>query len=226
MARLVVPGYPHHVTQRGNRKQATFFCDDDYLEYLALLRRHQARAQLEILAYCLMPNHVHLVTVPGRPDSIAKLLRVTHHRYALRINARNDWQGHLWQERFHSFVMDEPHLLAAVRYIELNPVRAGLCRRPDQWRWSSVHAHLHERPDPIVNVAPMCDRIADWASFLRAADSGPSNDALREHTSTGRPAGDAAFIAELEALSGRRLHRLKPGPPAKRELKPGPPAKS
>lgn len=213
MARLVVPGYPHHVTQRGSRRQTTFFCDDDYLEYLALLRKHQARAGVEIWAYCLMPNHVHLVAVPEKKDSLAKLVRVAHHRYALGVNSRNGWQGHLWQERFHSFVMDERHLLATVRYIELNPVRAGLCGHPDQWRWSSIHAHLHGRRDPIVNVSPMGQRISDWGSYLSGPDGGgPTDDDLREHTRTGRPAGDEPFISELEALSGRRLRKRKPGP--------------
>lgn len=200
MARLVVPDYPHHVTQRGNRKQKTFFCDEDYLAYLALLNEHRVRAEVEIWAYCLMPNHVHLVIVPRQKDGITKLLRIAHHRYALRINTRNGWQGHLWQERFHSFVMDERHLLAAVRYIELNPVRAGFCRRPDQWRWSSVHAHWHGRPDPIVNVSPMRERISDWAKYLSDSNDGPTDDDLRQHTKAGRPAGDPEFIARLETL--------------------------
>jgi putative transposase len=123
---VVAVGAPHHVTQRGNNRQRVFHSQQDDQLYLALLAERAWQYECRLLGYCLMPNHVHLVAVPGRPDSVAKLLRVTHHRYALRINTRNDWQGHLWQERFHSFVMDEPHLLAAVRYIEMNPVRAGI----------------------------------------------------------------------------------------------------
>ena len=215
MARLVVPGYPHHVTQRGSRKQQTFFRDDDYQAYLALLRKHQKPAKVEIWAYCLMPNHVHLVVVPADKDGIAKLLRVTHHRYALRINTRYGWQGHVWQERFHSFVMDEAHLLAAVRYIELNPVRAGLCARPESWRWSSVHAHLGDRPDALVHAEPMRERISDWAGYLATSSEGPTDDDLRAHASTGRPAGDAGFISMLETRTGRRLRPRKPGPQAR-----------
>jgi putative transposase len=215
MARLVVPGYPHHVTQRGSRKQQTFFRDDDYLAYLAMLHKQQNRAQTEIWAYCLMPNHVHLVMVPMEKDGIARLLRVTHHRYALRINERNGWQGHLWQERFHSFVMDEAHLLAAVRYVELNPVRAGLCEHPACWRWSSVHAHLCDAPDPIVTVGPMRERISDWAAYLATSNVGPSDDDLRDHSRSGLPAGTSNFVSMLETLSGRRLRALKPGPKAR-----------
>jgi putative transposase len=212
MARLVIPGYPHHITQRGNRKQSTFFCDADYLKYRSLLRANLPKSGVEIWAYCLLPNHVHLVAVPNESDGLARLLRVTHHRYARHINARNNWQGHLWQERFHSFPMDEPHLLAAVRYVELNPVRAGLCEKPEQWRWSSVHAHLGGTPDPLLNPAPMADLVTEWATYLSAPGCGPTDNDLRWHTGTGRPAGNDAFIRKLESLSGRRLRPLKPGP--------------
>jgi len=215
MARLVVPGFPHHVTQRGSRKQTTFFSDDDYRVYLSLLQDYRLKAHVEIWAYCLMPNHVHLVAVPQQPDSLEKLLRNAHHRYARRINVRNGWQGHLWQERFHSFVMDEAHLLAAVRYVELNPVRAGLCSHPAEWRWSSVHAHLNARPDPVVDRRPMCERIPNWQAYLAETSSGPTDHELRHHAMTGLPAGNEAFVAGLEAMFGMRLRRLPPGPKPK-----------
>ena len=212
MARLVIPGLPHHITQRGSRKQATFFSNDDYAEYLALLHKNLGSAGVDIWAYCLMPNHVHLIAVPRNPDSLSKLLRLTHHRYARYINDGHGWQGHLWQERYHSCVMDENHLMAAVRYIELNPVRAGLCERPDDWRWSSVHAHLFGDPDPVLSTEPMAIRVSDWASYLSAPEHGPSIDDIRRHTNTGRPAGDDGFVELLEALTGRTLRREKPGP--------------
>ena len=131
MPRLVVPGFPHHITQRGNRRMKTFFCDDDYVAYLDLLSAAQADSGVSVWAYYLMPNHVHLVVVPQAKDSLASLFRTVHRHYTRRINFREHWRGHLWQERFHSFVMDERHLMAAVRYIELNPVRARLCSRPE-----------------------------------------------------------------------------------------------
>lgn len=216
MARIVVPGYPHHVTQRGNRGQRTFFETTDYLTYLNLLNELKGKAGVDIWAYCLMPNHVHLIVVPKRPSSLAKLFGPAHHRYARRFNIARDWVGHLWQERFHSFVMDEQHLLAAVRYVELNPVRAGLCAHPDDWRWSSAPAHLHDAPDSLVIVPAMRERISNWRSFLSDDLRPEMLESLRVHTRTGRPAGSRKFIEELEALTGRRLRRSKPGPAPRR----------
>ena len=111
----------------------TFFSSADYRAYLALFSQKKADAGVAVWAYCLMPNHVHLVVVPEREDSLAQLFRFTHLRYTRRINVREEWRGHLWQERFHSCVLDEHHLLATVRYVELNPVRAGLCAAPMDW---------------------------------------------------------------------------------------------
>jgi len=211
-ARVVIPGYPHHVTQRGSRRQRTFFRDEDYCKYLELLASYRRRFGVEIWAYCLMPNHVHHVAVPGQRESLAKLLQLTHQRYSRYVNARENWEGHLWQSRFHSFVMDEAHLLAAVRYVELNPVRAGLCRLPEDWPWSSVHSHLHARADPAVDREPMCGRIRDWSTYLSEGVGGPTEGDLRTLTSSGRPGGDDAFISMLEDLTGKRLRQLKPGP--------------
>jgi len=170
MARLVVPGLPHHITQRGSRRQRTFFDESDYIDYLDLLREFKVTAGVSIWSYCLMPNHVHLIAIPEHENSLAKRLRVVHHRHARRVNAVHGWRGHLWQERFHSFVMDEPHLLAAVRYVELNPLRAGLCSRPEDWRWSSVRAHLHGESDGIVDVRPMQELVNDWREYLAVRD--------------------------------------------------------
>ena len=209
VARIVVPGYPHHVTQRGARRQRTFSTEADYATYLDLLAKNISRADAQIWAYCLMPNHVHMVVVPGGANGLARLLGHTHHCYARLVNDTHSWRGHLWQERFHSFVMDEEHLLAAVRYIELNPVRAGLCRHAAEWRWSSVHAHLRTRPDPIVTAKPMLDRVPDWQSYLADGENPAMSASLRKHTMTGRPAGSAGFIDALEKLTHRCL---RPGP--------------
>ncbi len=212
MPRLVVPGYPHHVTQRGNRRMKTFFCDDDYRAYLALVADAKADACVSVWAYCLMPNHVHLVVVPEQEDSLARLFRYVHRRYSRRINFREKWRGHLWQERFHSFVMDEPYLMATVRYTELNPVRAGLCATPGDWPWSSARAHLGVWDDAVVSVRPMLERVADWRLYLSGSSSAVGVKDIRRCASTGRPGGDTAFIAHLEALTGRQLKKQKPGP--------------
>lgn len=212
MARLVVPGYPHHVTQRGSRRQQTFFRDGDYRTYVKLLAGRLRACRVTVWAYCLMPNHVHLVVVPETETGLADLFRTVHARYARTINETYGWQGHLWQERFHSFVMDEPHLLAAVRYVELNPVRAGLCPRPEHWPWSSVHAHLGTHDDPLMPTKPMHEFVRDWREYLAEPLSGEQLDVLRKHSNTGRPVGEKTFVRRLEALSGRSLVRNKPGP--------------
>lgn len=212
IARIVVPGYPHHITQRGNRRQTTFFSAADYRAYMDLLADHKVEFGLDIWAYCLMPNHVHLVVVPSEQQSLSTCLARTHRKYALQINERYGWRGHLWQERFYSFVMDEPHLFAAVRYTELNPVRAGLCTRPEGWRWSSARAHLNAEDDKLVKVTPMLERISRWDDYLASGDSDGRWVDIRRHTKTGRPAGGVEFLRRVETTTGRVLRRGKPGP--------------
>ena len=216
MARLVAPGYPHHAIQRGNRRQTTFFNESDYRRYFELLVESKARSGIEILAYCFMPNHVHLVVVPEHDDSLRQFFSESHRQYTRRINSRFNWRGHLWQERFHSFVMSENHLLMAVRYIEQNPVRARLCEAPDQWRWSSVHAHLRRQDDDLVSVSPMLDRIANWTTYLQTEHSTEA-EIIRTYTKTGRPSDEESFLNRLELLTGRDLHRKRMGrPPGKK----------
>ncbi|MEZ5570309.1 MAG: transposase [Halioglobus sp.] len=212
MPRLVVPGYPHHVMQRGNRRMRTFFCEQDYRVYLKLLAESKAEARVSVWAYCLMPNHVHLIVVPEHRDSLAHLFRQVHRRYSRHINFRENWRGHLWQERFHSCVMDERYLLAAVRYTELNPLRARLCARPQDWQWSSAAAHVAGRDDSVVTVKPMLDRVSDWLRYLSVAVSSDERDGIRRFSTSGRPAGDASFVERIETLTGRALKKRKPGP--------------
>ncbi len=209
--RLVVPGYPHHVTQRGNRRQRTFFNQEDYETYRLLISKAKEKASIDIWAYCLMPNHVHFIVVPREEDSLANLFRDAHRQYTRKINLRNEWRGHLWQERFHSFVMDEPHLTAAVRYVEQNPVRAGLCKNPSEWPWSSTSAHLNGRNDLLVEVGPMLERFPDWQQYLCVGETEKTIESIHQHSSTGRPAGNKDFLASLERLTGRELCLKKAG---------------
>lgn len=211
IARLVVPGYPHHVTQRGNRRQKTFFNSQDYLAYLELIATAKRKARCGIWAYCLMPNHVHFVIVPEHEGSLANLFKEAHRCYTRRINFREHWRGHLWQERFHSVVMDEQHLNATVRYVELNPVSARLCNKPQAWRWSSVHAHLDAQDDDLVSVKPMLDRHPNWDDYLGGYQSKEILRKVRMHTRTGRPLGTEHFIETLESMTGRPLKPLKRG---------------
>ena len=138
LARLVIPGMPHHITQRGNRRQQTFFNEGDYAAYLELMAEWCREEGVEIWSYCLMPNHIHLIAVPSSEDGLRRAIGEAHRRYTRRINFREKWRGYLWQGRFASFVMDEPYLVAAARYVELNPVRARLAVCADAWRWSSA----------------------------------------------------------------------------------------
>ena len=212
LARAVVPGLPHHVTQRGNRRQKTFFQLDDYLLYMALMGEECQRFGVEILAYCLMPNHVHLIAVPSTEDALRRAVGEAHRRYTQKINQREGWRGYLWQGRFASFVMDERHTRAAARYIEMNPVRAGLVQRAGDYPWSSARAHLLGRDDALATVAPLLQGVSDWRAFLATAAQAEESDQIRAHETTGRPLGADGFIDQVEKALGRILRPRKPGP--------------
>ena len=220
IARVVAPGYPHHITQRGNRRQRTFFGAADYRAYLALMAEWCASQKVQVLAYCLMPNHVHLVAVPRTARGLARAIGEAHRRYTRRINFRKAWRGYLWQGRFESCVMDREHCLAAARYIERNPVRAGLVKRAWKWPWSSAAAHVAGRGDALVKAGgPLAAEVSNWRRFLATEDDEEDAYALRSHLRTGRPLGDEVFVAGLEKALGLTLRRRKPGPPVGRKRK-------
>jgi putative transposase len=216
LPRLVLPGIPYHVTQRGNRRERTFFEEADYAYYRDLLAQSAKNAGAEIWCYCLMPNHVHIIVVPSDEDGLRRTFADTHRRYTGHINARNRWTGHLWQGRFGAVAMDEAHLANAVRYVSLNPVRAKLVEHAHDWRWSSVAAHCAGKDDPLVTVAPVLERYGPFADFL--GESHDDDDAwrrLRMSETSGRPLGSRAWLEQLEAKTGRSLA------PKKRGRKPG-----
>ena len=212
LARVVIPGVPHHLTQGGNRRQKVFFCDDDYRAYLELMREWCAERGVAVWAYCLMPNHVHLIVVPDSEDGLRRAIGEAHRRYTRMVNFRKDWRGHLWQGRFASYPMDAEYLLAAARYAERNPVRARLSRCAWEYRWSSARAHVAGRDDGLVKVKPLLERVEDWKEFIRLPDEPAAQEALRLHERTGRPLGSEKFIVKLERLAGRLLRRQKLGP--------------
>ena len=215
LARIVVPGYPHHITQRGNRRQETFFCDEDYEAYISLMAEWCGRLGVEIWFYCLMPNHVHLIAVPQSEDGLRRAIGEAHRRYTRRINFREDWRGHLWQGRFSSFVMDNKYLLAAVRYIAMNPVKAGLSKRPEQYRWSSAAAYLSGKADPLVKVRHLNKIIDDWKEFFKESVDSVLADKMRIHEHTGRPLGSDKFVLRLEKKLNMMLLPKKAGRPKK-----------
>ena len=222
LARVVIPDLPHHVTQRGNRRQPVFFDDGDYRLYLRLVGEAARRSETAVWAYCLMPNHVHFIMVPTRADGLRATFAEAHRRYTSLINARFGWTGHLWQGRFSSSVMDEGHLMAALRYVALNPVRAGLVAQAADWPWSSAAAHMAGRGDGLVEMDEVLGRTGDFAGFLRE-DADPEAVArLRRAYSTGRPVGAQAWMTGLEAAAGRVLAPRRRGPkPRVREGQPG-----
>lgn len=216
LARIVVPDIPHHVTQRGNRGQEVFFGPQDYAAYRELVREACERQGVRCLAWCLMPNHVHLILTPPSPDALRAALAEAHRRYARRINLAKGWTGYLFQGRFASYPMDEAHLMVAVRYVELNPVRAGLVARAEEWPWSSARAHVHGSSDGLTDLAELAGVHPNWRAMLRsgleAGDLSPEAEAAIEAAQrTGRPWGDAAFLTRIERETGRSLARQKPG---------------
>ena len=215
LARVVVPGVPHHVTQRGNRRQQVFFAEADYRHYRALLAEGCKAAGVHVWAYCLMPNHVHLILMPRDAEGLRAALAEVHRRYTRYVNMREGWRGFLWQGRFASCPMDEPHLLSAARYVELNPVRAQLARRAQDWPWSSARAHLSGRDDGLVTVRPLLEQAEDWRRFLGEGLREEEREAIRKGERTGRPLGSPRFIARIERRLGRVLARQKPGPKPK-----------
>ena len=217
LARVVVPNVPHHLTQRGNRRQQTFFAEEDYALYLNLMAEWCNERGVEIWAYCVMPNHVHLIAVPKTADALRLAIGEAHRRYTRHVNFREGWRGHLWQGRFASFPMDEPHLYLAARYVELNPVRARLASDPREYRWSSARAHLAGKDDELVKVQPLMERFGDWKKLLRSALPEEDLATLRGHERTGRPLGSVRFVNRLESLLGRPLKPRKAGRKPKRK---------
>ena len=201
-SRIVVPGHPHHVTQRGNRRCDVFFSPDDYQQYLLWLKHYSEQVGIRVWAYCLMPNHVHLVVVPEDTDGLGRFFRTFHSHYAQFINKHLQTTGHLWEQRFYSTVLDERHLLAAVRYVERNPVRAGLVTEPLQYHWSSAPSHCRLRHDPILSDdLPLLGMISDWPNWLRTEDEAATAD-LRIRTAKGMPAGNRDFLQRVQHLTG------------------------
>ena len=221
MARLaivVAAETPHHVTQRGNARRDVFLSDNDRLVYLSLLQHHSKAAGLDLLGYCLMSNHVHLIAVPRAPDALARALHHTHGRYATYLNSRMTATGHVWQGRYYSCPMDENHTWTALRYTECNPVRAGMVLSPSDYAWSSAQTHTGIRPfDPLVSLDAWSDRwnSDDWGQFLAAASQREAVE-IRACTTNGRPLGSTAFIAGLEETLHRHLLPNKGGRPKKR----------
>jgi putative transposase len=201
----------YHVTQRGTNHQRVFFSASDRAAYLRLLQRNLAPAETRVLAWCLMTNHVHLVLVPGREDSLEILLRRLHGRYAQMVNARRLRSGHLWQNRFFSCPLSADHLRRVLAYVERNPVRAGLAAEAEQYEWSSAAIHLGVVRDrwQLADGEGWRQQggVEGWRTLLAAPEDGADLRLLRRCTYAGRPFGDDAFVESLESRFQRRWRR-------------------
>ena len=215
--RCVLAGLAYHVTQRGVDQRETFSSDGDRLTYLRLLRHERDAAGVKLLAWCLMSNHVHLVAIPVRDDSLAVLLRRVHGRYAQYYNARAERIGHLWQSRYFSCPLGPTHFWRALIYVETNPVRAGLVEWPEQYRWSSVAAHVAGR-----DLAGLLDMdwwarespAGDWAEMLRSREH-DCREEIERCTYAGRPFGEEGFVQAMSQWFGRHWERGRPKKPAR-----------
>ena len=216
IARVVVPGIPHHITQRGNYQQVVFREDEDREQYLQWVKEYSNRYYLTVWGYCLMDNHVHFIAVPQNSDSLARTFNQAHMRYSQYYNHMMRRRGHLWQGRFYSCPLDEAHLYAGLRYVERNSVRAGLVKRAEDYRWSSALSHIEGLDDPILSSdLPLLKEITDWREYLSKPDDKVIIERLRRCTSTGRPMGSASFVKKIEGLLGRVLVPQPIGRPRK-----------
>jgi putative transposase len=217
-ARIVIGDSPHHLTQRGNNRQDVFFVDHDRKAYLKFLAEQCRRYGVNILGYCLMTNHVHLIAVPRRADALAKAIGRTHWLYAQYVNRLHKRSGHLWQNRFYSNPMDEEHCLLAMRYVERNPIRSGLCRIARRYPWSSAAAHCGEKDETGLLDAKGWNELADgldWEEQLSMDLPSEERQRLIQHVQTGRPLAADGWLSKLELALGRRLRALPVGRPKK-----------
>jgi len=205
MARIVVPGIPHHVIQRGHRSEVVFFKKEDRQTYLKILANFARKYGVKIWSYCLMTNHIHLVAIPSTSDSLAKLMRQVHKNYSMVINIRNNWKGTLWQGRYLSYPMDERYLYKCVRYIERNPVRAKIVERPEDYPWSSARAHVFGLADEVLSDSSFLQQIHDWRAYLAENESKNDLEEIRKNQGSGRPLGNEVFYETIEKLTGRKL---------------------
>jgi putative transposase len=218
LARVVAIDVAHHVTQRGNRRQVIFTSDSERSVYMGLLRESAERHCLSVIGYCLMSNHVHLVVIPRKTESLASTFKATHGQYASYWNAAHHSSGHLWQGRFYSCPLDPAHLWEALRYTELNPVRAGMVPSAAQWKWSSAAVHCGAaEPDACLEMAPWRERWTpvSWQAFLGLGETEAELALIRQCTHTGRPFGTSDFVQSLEQTTQRKLAPRKGGRPGK-----------
>lgn len=212
LARLVARNMPHHVIQRGNRRQKVFFETSDRDFYLQLLEEKVEKYRVQVWAYCLMDNHVHLIVVPDEEKSLSLAIGETHKEYTRMVNFREKWRGYLWEGRFKSFIVDERYLVAAIRYIERNPVRAKVVNKAEDYEWSSARFHVKRESSSLLSDFYLLQDIQDWSEYLRDNDREEDLRLFRRHGESGRPLGDPIGLMNLAMKYGWELMPKKKGP--------------
>ena len=219
LPRAVIAGVPHHITQRGNRREDVFFTAENRKLYLTWLKEYSNKHEVDILAYCLMTNHIHLVVVPTKEDGVERVLRPLHMRYAQRINREKGWKGHLWQGRYFSSPLDDEYLWAGIRYVESNPVRVKMVRRAEDYGWSSAAGHCRLIEDEVLTKKSdwweRFEGMGDWGNWLAEKEVGDKVEIIRRNTYKGLPSGSEKFIRKLERVAGRVLNYRPIGRPKK-----------
>jgi len=213
IARLLAINHPHHITQRGNNKETVFFDEEDRKFYLKLLKKYGDQWNFNIWAYCLMPNHVHILAVPRKEESFARGIGATNLVYTQYFNHRYRKSGRLWQNRFFSAIIEKgSYLWSVVRYIERNPVRANIVKRGEDYIWSSAKAHLLKAEDDILSGESWLEEneVIAYREFLRQENQN-IEDSIRKATSAGRPLGSEQFLKILEKILERDIFPRKAG---------------
>jgi putative transposase len=217
LARTVFANLPHHITQRGNRREDVFFSDEDRQTYLKWLGEYAAKFKVEVAAYCLMTNHIHLILIPSTEDGLQNVLKPLHMRYAQMLNRARQQQGHVWQGRYFSSALDHDYFQVALRYVERNPVRARMVRKAENYKWSSARGHCGLATDTLLKTAPMwrkeCADIKDWSQWLGEPDAEHALLILRRNAMMGLPCGSEKFLRKIEKQAGRSLSYKPQGRP-------------
>ena len=218
LARSVFPDIPHHITQRGNRREDVFFSDEGRLFYLELLQHYCFKYKVTVLAYCLMDNHIHLVLIPETEDGLQKVLKPVHMRYAQYINKIKGWKGHLWQGRFFSSPLDDEYTCSTIRYVERNPVQANMINTAEEYFWSSAAYHCSLAGSTLLTPLPPEYKTVsseEWSNWLAMPEGRETIAIINRNIEKGLPCGSNSFIAQLERLSKRPLQFRPQGRPNK-----------
>lgn len=210
-ARITLDYTPHHITQRGNRGEPVFFEKGDFQAYLDMLKEQCERFNVKIASYCLMPNQIHLLAIPEKGEMLSRAIGETHRRYTNMINKRNDWRGHLFQDRFFSYACDEQHAIRAVRFIERLPVISRIAPKPESYLWSTAKNRIKVIPDSFIYAPPQFNSIHNWEEFLNRSMDEAEMKLIQTHLQTGRPRGRDEFIDRVEKQLGRTVRPKKRG---------------